>query len=226
MLPEITTYGLMMLYFFLFFMAVYASSACNSGELKDILTGNGEPGVLLNRLIAGIFFLGAGTIHLSINKNLDPEIFLPLQNKNTFHIWLLIVAVAVIVGTFSAIKKITPHTFITSSVPSSFPLSFVFIRTLFLIVYEFFFRGVMLFVMIEDFGMEAAVILNILFYVLIHWFNKNERVGAVPMGLILCWVTIHYHSVWPAIFIHVALALSHEFTLFFNYHLLIKKHQL
>jgi membrane protease YdiL (CAAX protease family) len=93
-------------------------------------------------------------------------------------------------------------------------------------VYEFFFRGMMLFVMMEDFGTEAAVIINILLYVLIHWFNKAERVGSVPMGLILCWVTIHYHSVWPAVYIHVALALSHEFTLFFRYHLLTKKHQL
>jgi membrane protease YdiL (CAAX protease family) len=223
MFTEVTTYGILLLYFFLFFIAVYASSESNSGELKDVLTGKGEPGVLLNRLIAGIFFLGTGTLHILIKRNIDTGIFLPMQQDKLFHTWLIPAAAAIITGAVSAFKKITNHTSFTPSLPSSFLLSFGFVRTLFLIVYEFFFRGVLLFVMMEDFGTEAAVIINILLYVLIHWFNKIERTGAVPMGLVLCLATIYYNSVWPAVFIHVALALSHEFTLFSRYYLFTQK---
>lgn len=226
MLTEVTTYGILLLYFFLFFIAVYASSQNRSGELIEILTGKSEPGVLLNRLIAGIFFLGIGTVHILFKRNMDADIFMSFHSDKLLHTWWILAAAAVTVGTLSAFKKITNHTSITPSLPSSFLLSFGFIRTLFLIVYEFFFRGVLLFVMMEDFGMEAAVVINIIFYVLIHWFNKTERYASVPMGLILCWVTLHYNSVWPAVFIHVALAWSHEFTLFSRYYLFTQKHRL
>ena len=92
-----------------------------------------------------------------------------------------------------------------------------------MIVYEFFFRGMMLFIMEEDFGSATAVIINLILYTLIHWFDKNERYGAVPMGIILCSVSMYYYSVWPAIAIHLSLALSHEITLLINNKSLIKK---
>jgi len=92
-----------------------------------------------------------------------------------------------------------------------------------LIVYEAFFRGIVLFVMIEDFGLVPAVIVNVIVYALLHWFDKKERAGSVPMGIILCSVSIYYHSVWPAIIIHVSLALSHEITILINNRSLIKK---
>jgi membrane protease YdiL (CAAX protease family) len=77
--------------------------------------------------------------------------------------------------------------------------------------------------MIADFGAIAAVVINCFLYVLIHWFEKKERYGSLPMGLVLCAVSIYYHSVWPAIAIHAALALSHEITLFINNRSAIKK---
>ena len=92
-----------------------------------------------------------------------------------------------------------------------------------MIVYEFFFRGMMLFVMIEDLGLVAAVIINLVLYTLVHWFDKKERYGSVFMGIILCSVSIYYHSVWPAIIIHLSLALSNEITLLINNKSLIKK---
>ena len=226
MFNEVTTYGILLLYFFLFFLAVWASVRHRSGGLKDILTGKGEPGVLLNRLIAGIFFLGTGTIHIGVTSNLDTDIFLLLPLEKPVYAWWLLTVAALITGTVSACKKITPCTSLTPFLPSSFPLTFGLIRTLFLIVYEFFFRGMMLFVMMEDFGTAAAIAINIVFYVLIHWFNKTERYGSVLMGLILCGITIYYHSVWPVVCIHAALALGHEFTLFLRYKLFTKNYSI
>jgi len=221
MLNHISTYGLLLFYYALFFIAVYTASKNGSGQLRDIMRSKGEPGILFSRMLAGIFFLGIGTMHLIIKRNIDAGIFIPANNNEPVTYWLVPAAAAALAGTFSAFKKLTPQH--TAFLPFHLPLSFVLVRTLFLIVYEFFFRGVMLFVMIDDFGMAAAVVINIILYVLIHWFDKKERYGSVPVGLLLCMVSIYYRSVWPAIAIHIALALGHEITLLIKNRSLIKK---
>ena len=222
MLSYITTYGLILLYYSFFFKTVKTGFKKNSGQLKDILSGKGEPGILFTRLITGIFLLGFGTVTLFEKENVDLEIFTLTWNDYNAYIWVII-AIAIIIGTFSAFKKIYPSNNSGLSLPFHLPLSFVFVRTLFLIVYESFFRGVVLFAMTEDFGVSAAIIINLILYALLHWFDKKERVGSVLMGIILCSVSIHYHSVWPAIIIHLSLALSHEITLLINNKSLIKK---
>lgn len=223
MLIYIITYGSLMLFYLLFFVAVYASDKCDSGNLKSVLSGKGEPGVLLNRLIAGIFFFGTGTANIMAKRDLASDIFIPSLSRNESPVWMIIAVTAILIGVFSGYKKLSSSQNNTCSLPLHFLFSFLSIRTLFLILYEFFFRGVLLFVMVEDFGTTTAVIVNIILYVLIHWFNKEERYGSVLMGGVLCGVTLYYHSVWPAIIIHLSLALSYEITLLANNKSLIKK---
>ena len=218
----ITTYLLMFLYYSFFFGAVKTGFKKNSGQLKDILSGKGRPDIFFSKLISGIFLLGIGTITLFEIRNVDLGIFTLTWNDYDTYVWIMIAA-AIIVGTLSAFKKIYPSNISSHSLPSYLPLAFVFIRTLFLIVYECFFRGVMLFLMIEDLGIAAAVLVNLILYALLHWFNKKERYASVLMGIILCSISIYYHSVWPAIIIHLSLALSHEITLLINNKSLIKK---
>lgn len=222
MLSHIITYGLMLFYYSLFFLAISTTHKSGGGQLKDILTGKGEPGILFTRLISGIFFLGLSTAAVSSKRNVANEIFTPVWCEYQIPVWVLI-AVAIVTGTLSASKEIFPAENSNQSLPLWFPPSFILVRTLFLIVYEFFFRGVMLFVMIEDVGMITAMIVNLILYVLIHWFDKRERYGSVIMGIILCGVSIYYQSVWPAVLIHLSLALSHELFLLINNKSLIKK---
>ena len=222
MLSYITTYGLMLFYYSLFFLAIATGHKSGGGKLKDILTGKGEPGILFTRLIAGIFFLGLCTATISAKRNIASEVFAPAWCDYQIQLWALIAA-AIIMGTLSASKEIFPAENSNHSLPLFLPLSFILVRTLFLIVYEFFFRGVMLFVMIEDLGVITAVIVNLILYVLIHWFDNRERYGSVIMGIILCGASIYYQSVWPAILIHLSFALSHEAFLLINYKSLIKK---
>jgi membrane protease YdiL (CAAX protease family) len=212
----------MLLYYCFFFKTVKTGFKKNSGQLKDILSGKGKPDILFTKLLSGIFLLGFGTVTLFEKRNVDLEIFTLTWNDYDTSVWIIIV-VAIVIGTFSAFKKIYPSNNSDHSLPSYLPLSFVFVRTLFLIVYESFVRGVMLFVMIEDFGISAAITVNLILYALLHWFDKKERVGSVLMGIILCSVSIYYHSVWPAIIIHLSLALSNEITLLVNNKSLIKK---
>jgi membrane protease YdiL (CAAX protease family) len=212
----------MLLYYFFFFKTTRNSFKKGSGQLEDVLSGKGEPGILFTRLISGIFLLGIGSATLFIKINIDADIFTLSSGDYTGSIWIIIAAV-MITGFLSAFKKVFPANNSNHFLPSYLPLSYVFIRILFMIVYEFFFRGMMLFAMIEDLGLVTAVIINLVLYTLVHWFDKKERYGSVFMGIILCSVSIHYHSVWPAIIIHLSLALSNEITLLVNNKSLIKK---
>ena len=212
----------MLLYYYFFFRIVKAGYKKSNGHLKDILSGKGEADILFTRLLSGIFLLGFGVIIISIKSNIDVEIFTLIWIDYSIAVWIIVIG-AIIIGIISAFKKIYPSNNSCHFLPSYLPLSFVFVRTLFLIVYECFFRGVMLFVMIEDLGPAMAVVVNLMLYALLHWFDKKERYGSLLMGSILCGVSIYYHSVWPAIIIHLSLALSHEITLLINNKSLIKK---
>ena len=214
---------MILFYFALFFMAVITSFRSGGGQLKDILSGKTEPGILFCRLIAGIFFFGIGTASLVRLRNLDLEIFIPSLNGHESFAWLYIAFAAATVGVIPAFKKISPNNNSSYSLPFYLPPVFIIVRTLFLIMYEFFFRGLVLFVMLEDFGVAVAVGANLILYVLIHWFDKQERYGSILMGAVLCSVTLYYHSVWPAVIIHLVLSLTNEITLLINNKSLIKK---
>jgi len=212
---------MMMFSYSLFFIAVSTGAKNGSGQLKDILAGNGEADILFIRFIAGIFFLGLSTIVLFEKRTLDTGIIAPNCNWDLI-VWVLITA-ALVIGILAAIKKTDLSNNSIHPLPFHLPLSFILTRTLFLIVYEFFFRGAILYTMIEDMNVVLAIIINLFLYALVHWFDKQERRGSLIMGIILCSITIHYHSVWPAIIIHLSLALSHEITLLIKYKSLIKK---
>jgi hypothetical protein len=72
-------------------------------------------------------------------------------------------------------------------------------------------------------GVVTAIIFNVTFYALVHWFDKKERYGSLVMGIVLCGVTIYYYSVWPAVIIHLSLALGHEITLLIKHKSSIKR---
>lgn len=222
MLSYITTYGLMLFYYFIFFKTVKTGFKKNSGQLKNILLGEGKLDILFTKLISGILFLGIGAASLFAKRNIEVDTFIPSWSGYYTPFWILIDA-AIIIGTLSASKKIFSSDSSHPFLPHYLPLSFVFVRILFLITYEFFFRGAVLFIMTKDFGIILAVIVNLILYMLVHWFDKRERYGSILMGIILCGVSIYYHSVWPAIIIHLSLALSHEITLLTNNKSLIKK---
>jgi membrane protease YdiL (CAAX protease family) len=205
MLSYIITYGSMLLFYFLFFIAVSTGAKSGSGKLKNVLAGKADAGVLFTQLVSGLIFLGIGSIDFRFDH----------------FVWIL-TATAVQGGILSAFKNINPNNSI-HSLSAYLPLSFILVRTLFLIVYEIFFRGAMLFIMIEDMNIVLAIIFNLFFYMMVHWFHKQERYGSLIMGIVLCSVTIYYHSVWPAILIHLSLALSYEISLLIKYKSLFKK---
>jgi membrane protease YdiL (CAAX protease family) len=93
-----------------------------------------------------------------------------------------------------------------------------------LIIYEMFFRGVLLGIFLEYFSTPVAIALNIILYAFAHAFSsRREFIGSFFFGLLLCFMTILNHSVYPAVLLHLFLALPYESILLFKYQLLTKK---
>lgn len=83
---------------------------------------------------------------------------------------------------------------------------------IYLLAYEFLYRGLLLFGLIEAFGTWPAIFVNTIIYSLAHIPKGNkEALAAIPFGIILCILTIRTETIWISVFVHVVLALSNDF---------------
>jgi membrane protease YdiL (CAAX protease family) len=79
--------------------------------------------------------------------------------------------------------------------------------------YEFLFRGVLLFPLVEGLGVWPAIAINIALYSATHIpKGLDETIGAAPLGLVLCILTLMSGTIWIAFFVHVAMAWTNSFT--------------
>ena len=91
---------------------------------------------------------------------------------------------------------------------------YFFVRILFLVAYELFFRGLLLFDCIEWFGIFQAITFSTLLTVILHVFSgKKEMWACIPYGIISCCCCISIQAVWPAIILHLALSITYETSL-------------
>lgn len=89
---------------------------------------------------------------------------------------------------------------------------------LYLAAYEFLFRGILLFSCVHEFGHWPAIAINLFAYSLVHIpKGKKEILGAIPIGFILCLITISTGSIWAALFTHIIMALSNEWFSFYHH---------
>ena len=85
--------------------------------------------------------------------------------------------------------------------------------SLYLLGYEVLFRGVLLFPLVEYMGVWPAIAVNIALYSATHIpKGMDETIGAAPLGLVLCLLTLASGSLLIAFVIHVVLALTNSFT--------------
>jgi membrane protease YdiL (CAAX protease family) len=81
----------------------------------------------------------------------------------------------------------------------------------YMFAYEFLFRGFLLFSAIHVLGVWPAVIINTGVYSLVHIpKGLKETLGAIPFGMLLCFLSIKAGNIWIAFFSHCILALSNE----------------
>lgn len=88
----------------------------------------------------------------------------------------------------------------------------------YLLGYEFLFRGLLLFTTAAAFGILPALLINIGLYSAFHLPNgMKETLAAIPFGFLLCLVSLISGSFLPAFFLHLSLSVSAElFSVHFN----------
>jgi membrane protease YdiL (CAAX protease family) len=98
-----------------------------------------------------------------------------------------------------------------SQEPGSRIASYTLLRTLFVLIYEWFFRGLLLLNFSALLGINWAIVINVLLYAVLHApKSKKEMLGCIPLGLLLCVFTIWWQSIWPAIIFHTQLLIINE----------------
>ena len=82
---------------------------------------------------------------------------------------------------------------------------------LYILGYEFFFRGIVWFTCFEAFGFPAALAINIILYSAVH-LPKGAfmAIGSVPFGIIVCCTSYLSGSFLPAFLIHASMAVTTE----------------
>lgn len=84
---------------------------------------------------------------------------------------------------------------------------------LYLFGYEFLFRGTLLWPLVEPLGVWPAIAINIALYSATHIpKGLDETIGAIPLGLVLCLLTLASGTIWIAFLVHVAMAWTNSFT--------------
>ena len=84
---------------------------------------------------------------------------------------------------------------------------------IYLVGYEVLFRGTLLFPIYQLVGLWPAIAINVALYAATHIPKGiEETIGAVPLGIVLCILTLQTGTLWIAIFVHVALAWTNSLT--------------
>jgi membrane protease YdiL (CAAX protease family) len=88
---------------------------------------------------------------------------------------------------------------------------------LYLLGYEFFFRGFMLYMMTEYWPVWFSILINTVLYSLAHLHkNLQEVLGAIPFGIVLCLITLQTGNFYTAFILHCLLAISTDsFSIYF-----------
>jgi len=83
---------------------------------------------------------------------------------------------------------------------------------IYLVGYEFLFRGILLFECCKSFGFWPAIAINVAVYSAIHLVNgKDQTFGALLFGSIACYLTLSCGTILIPIFMHVSLSVFSDY---------------
>lgn len=84
---------------------------------------------------------------------------------------------------------------------------------IYLLAYEFLFRGFLLFGCMRSFGSWPSILINVSLYFCVHIpYGFWVSLGSIPLGIALCIASIHTGTIWVAFFVHLLVALLNDYT--------------
>lgn len=139
----------------------------------------------------------------------------------TFY-WVVGVSLAIIPINFLIAGKAEnlkqyPQIRISTWDKSTFALNFMG-WSIYLLAYEYLFRGVLFLGSLPMLGLIPAIVMNVVIYSLAHLPKGiKETLGSIPVGLLICVITYNTGNIWASFFIHLTMAISNELFAFYRH---------
>jgi membrane protease YdiL (CAAX protease family) len=165
----------------------------------------------------GVFVFGVGSLLVCFVQGIDLQsVGLDFKNWKPTLLWTLGLSAVVTVMNYFAARSadnlaMYPMIRTRPPWPNSLLVGSAFTWAMYLLAYEFAFRGLLFFACREVMDLPLAIAVNISLYVLVHIAKGwKEAVGAVPLGIVLCLLTEQTGTIWIAFLVHVAMAWGNE----------------
>jgi len=171
----------------------------------------------LTKKISGFIIMGvlAGILYkLIMNSSLE-QMGLNI-NHLINNLSLILILIAVITAITFISQRSKPEQNLVQMDIKEWNLSLFLIDavgwTVYLIGYEFLFRGILLFECCKSFGFWPAIAINVAIYSAIHMVNgKSQAIGALIFGSIACYFTLSRGTILIPIFMHIALSMTADY---------------
>ena len=189
-----------------------------SDKIIDTLYNGGSESLFLKKQFLGIIALSVPVIFYFI-LNLSAQKLLSLTLSGSwFYSWIIAMLLCLFISsraTANQLKKLKKQ---NSGVTKPANITALFTgRIIFLFLYELFFRGVLLFSIAAIAGNIPSIFINTLLYAVLHAHcSRNEIIATIPFGIVTCLLSIAANSIWPAILLHIIIAITTEGMLIFS----------
>lgn len=181
----------------------------NKGQIKYILSTRIIGGIIYGLLPVTIYFIvfPPATLSLGLEEvgvQLPTEILLSL----VIIVIILISSIPFVIYNAKKPESLANYPQIRAKVWNRRLIVFNLLTwSFYLLGYEFFFRGVLLFPLIEEIGLWPAVAVNAVLYSVAHMPNgRREAISVIPYGIIISIATYYTGAFWVSFIVHLGLA--------------------
>lgn len=179
----------------------------------------------------GVLFLGI--IPLIISSLFLPydlqDLGLGFQNTDLSMLWIIGLACVIFPLNINAAKRpqnLRMYPMIRAKIWNTKLIMLNALATIsYLFAYELLFRGILLTACVDSLGVWPAIAINVALYSAVHLpKGPAETIGALPFGLLICYITLTTGTIWVAVIIHVILSLSNDYlALYYNPEMQVKR---
>ena len=158
----------------------YKASRKGYNSTTDVVMKGGDLSILNQRHLISLVAMAVAIVYFNF-KNQD-WLLLHIPNKNAIVLSIIIAAIALLISLRTARKALQNETLNIQNVGSA--EMYLWLRGLFLVVYEVFFRAILLNFCLAFTTVPIAIGINVVLYAIAHAFStKQELVGTIPFGI-------------------------------------------
>lgn len=201
------------IFFFYIYYYTAHSSRIEQLIIKNYPNGSADVALFLFRKLTGFFLLGIipGILYFGfMDASRDKFGITYNRLESSFLLIASLILITAIVLYFHHRGK--PHHSTLQFNPAEWNKSLFILNVfgwgIYLIAYEFLFRGILLFECYEALGFWPAVAINITLYSAIHMVSgKDQTIGALIFGTIACYFTLTRGTLLIPVFMHLSLSI-------------------